>query len=269
MGDGEKMSMRILFITQDDPFYVRVFFEEFFKAYQPLDEIKGVVVTKAIGKKSTFALMKQMWAFYGPLDFFRVGTRYAWEKSLGFLQDRLNLTGRSGLKQLCRGYGIEAFHEDDVNGRNFLEKAAKLDLDLIISVAASVIFKEGLLSLPKNGCLNIHNGKLPKYRGMMPVFWQVYHGETEIGITVHEMNVKIDDGRILLQDGVPVQTGETLDSLMRRMKKVAAQMIVRIIDQMKSGSVEYRENPSAESSYFSFPSREDVKAFKRKGNKIL
>jgi methionyl-tRNA formyltransferase len=269
MGDGQKMSKKILFITQDDPFYVRVFFEEFFKAYKPLDEIKGVVITKAIGKKSAYALMKQMWEFYGPLDFLRVGTRYCGEKASGILQDRLNLTGTSGLKQLCRGYGIKAFHEDDVNGRSFLEWAEKLDVDLIISVAASVIFKEDLLALPKNGCLNIHNGKLPKYRGMMPVFWQVYHGETEIGITVHEMNVKIDDGRILLQDGVPVKPGETLDAVMRRMKRVAAQMIIKIVDQMKTGSVEYRENPVAESSYFSFPTRADVKALREKGRRIL
>jgi len=262
------MSMRILFITQDDPFYVRVFFEEFLRAYKHLDEIRGVVITKAIGKKSTIGLMKQMLEFYGPWNFLRVGTRYSAKKALGLLQELLNWKGQSGLAQLCKSYGIEAFHEDDVNGRRFLEKAGEWDLDLIISVAASVIFKEELLTLPKNGCLNIHNGKLPKYRGMMPVFWQVYHGETEIGITVHEMNVKIDDGRILLQDGVPVKPGETLDALMKRMKRVAAQMIIQIIDQIKSGSVQYRENPSAESSYFSFPKREDVREFKRRGNRI-
>ena len=56
---------------------------------------------------------------------------------------------------------------------------------------------------------------------------------------------------------------------MRRMKKVAAEMILRIIDQMKSGTVQYQENPAAESSYFSFPKREDVKAFKKRGKKLL
>jgi methionyl-tRNA formyltransferase len=262
------MSMRILFITQDDPFYVRVFFEEFFKAYKPLDEVKGVVITKAIGKKSTFALMKQMWEFYGPLDFLRVGTRYAVEKGMGLLQSRFKQGGKSGLKQLCKGYGVEAFHEDNVNGDAFLERAGELAPDLIVSVAASVIFKERLLTLPGKGCVNIHNGRLPKYRGMMPVFWQLYHGESEIGITVHEMNVNIDDGRILLQDGVPVHSGETLDALMRRMKKVAARMIIKMVDQMKSGAVEYRENPAAESSYFSFPTRADVREFKKRGNRI-
>jgi hypothetical protein len=45
-------------------------------------------------------------------------------------------------------------------------------------------------------------------------------------------------------------------------------MIIRIIDQMKSGSVEYRDNPAAESSYFSFPARADVREFKRRGNRI-
>ncbi len=262
------MSLRILFITQDDPFYVRVFFEEFLKAYKPLDDVKGVVITRAIGKESTWALMKQMFAFYGPWDFLRTGTRYAGAKGLGLLQERFHWKGRSGLAQLCRTYGVEAFYENDVNSRSFLEKAAGLDLDLIISVAASVIFREGLLNLPKRGCLNIHNGKLPRYRGMMPVFWQLYHGEKEIGITVHEMNVKLDDGRILLQEGVPVEPGETLDSLMRRMKRVAARMIIRILAEMEAGSVQYRENPSADASYYSFPTKEDVKEFKRRGNRI-
>jgi len=45
MGDGEEMSFKILFITQEDPFYVQLFFEEFFKTYPRLDEIKGVVNT--------------------------------------------------------------------------------------------------------------------------------------------------------------------------------------------------------------------------------
>lgn len=262
------MSMRILFITQDDPFYVRIFFEEFFKSYRSLEEIKGVVFTRAIGKKSTFSLMKQMWEFYGPWHFFRVGTSYVAKKSLALLPLWLNRSGRFDLMQLCKGYGIEAFQEHDVNGRPFLEKAGTWNLDLIISVAASVIFKEALLGLPKRGCVNIHNGRLPKYRGMMPVFWQMYHGEREIGITIHEMNAKIDDGRILLQRGIPVQPGESLDSLMRRMKGVAAQMVVEVIEQMKSGSVQYRPNPSTESSYFSFPRREDVREFKRRGCRI-
>jgi methionyl-tRNA formyltransferase len=34
------MSFRILFITQDDPFYVRLFFEEFFETYERLHEIQ-------------------------------------------------------------------------------------------------------------------------------------------------------------------------------------------------------------------------------------
>ena len=39
---------------------------------------------------------------------------------------------------------------------------------------------------------------LPKYRGIYPVFWAMINGEKEIGITIHFINEKIDDGDIIL-----------------------------------------------------------------------
>jgi methionyl-tRNA formyltransferase len=269
MGDSQEMSLNILFITQDDPFYVRLFFEEFFKAYQPLKEINGVVIGRTLGSRSPFALIRRMWGFYGPRDFFRVGMRYSALKTLGAIEESLRRTSSTGLASLCRSYGVTVLHEADINGKPFLDKVRGMGPDLILSVAASVIFKEELLGLAKHGCLNIHNGRLPRYRGMMPVFWQLYHDEERIVVTVHEMNVKIDDGRILLQREVVVETGESLDSLMRRLKKVAAHMMIEVIGQVKRGEVIYKDNPIAESSYFTFPSREDVRQFRRMGKKIL
>ena len=45
--------------------------------------------------------------------------------------------------------------------------------------------------------LNIHSGRLPKYRGMMPTFWQLLAGEREATITVHEMVPRLDAGAVL------------------------------------------------------------------------
>ena len=60
-------SFRIVFITQDDPFYVRCFFSEFFRIYPDLGEIQAVVIQSPFGKKSTWGLAKQMYNFYGPV----------------------------------------------------------------------------------------------------------------------------------------------------------------------------------------------------------
>jgi methionyl-tRNA formyltransferase len=144
-----------------------------------------------------------------------------------------------------------------------------MNLDLIISVAAPVIFKKGLIELPKHGCINIHHAPLPEYRGMMPNFWQLYHGEKSVGMTIHEINPGIDDGRIILQKGVDILPGETLDSVIKRTKRIGAHFMIEAIKLIKSGNVDYKKNLATEGSYFSFPSREDVKEFKRRGKKIM
>lgn len=263
---GKKLN--ILFITQDDPFYVRLFFEEFFKAFNDLATIKGVVVAAAMGKKGPVQLARQMYDFYGPLDFVRVGTRYASYKVKARIPA---LAGGNfySIGQLCAHHGVPVFSTNRVNSPEFLASLREMDLDLIASVAAPVIFKKELVELPRLGCINIHNGALPRYRGMLPNFWQMYHNERQVGITIHEMNEKLDDGRILRQEMVDILPGETLDSLIRRTKSLGAHVMARAIASLRDGTASYRENPATEGSYFSFPTKDHVREFKQNGKRLI
>jgi methionyl-tRNA formyltransferase len=267
--DNNIQPFRILFITQDDPFYVRLFFEEFFKNYRSLHEISGVVIAQAMGKKSYAKLARQMYDFYGTVNFTRMGMKYALYKILACLPDAFGKNGSFSLAQLCSRYGIKVMYDSRINSREFLEKIKDMNINLIVSVAAPVIFKKDIIQLPKYGCINIHNAKLPKYRGMMPNFWQMYNNEKSVGMTIHEINPKIDDGRIILQKEVAIQPDETLDSLIKRTKRIGAHFMIEAIDMIRSGAVSYKENPAAEGTYFSFPTREDVKEFKKSGKRII
>ena len=264
MTSAVRHPFKFLFITQDDPFFVRLFFDEFFRIYEQLDDLQGVVLAKAMGKKSTKDLARQMYDFYGPLNFLRVGCSYAGYK----LGARLNGSGRFSIEGLCRARGIPVIHTNRVNAPEFLAELRPMGLDLIISVAAPVIFKADLIRLPRLGCINIHNGMLPRYRGMLPNFWQMYHGERQVGITVHEMNEKLDDGRIILQEPVAIEPGETLNSLIRRTKLIGAHVMVRAIEALRTGTAAPRENPATEGTYFSFPTRADVREFRHRGYRV-
>jgi len=269
MKNDLKKDFRLLFITQDDPFYVRLFFEEFFQSYPTLQDVVAVVIVEAMGKKSPMKLARQMHDFYGTADFLKVGIKYATYKALA-RTPKLSLLKRSySLEQLCTRYGIRVIRGTNINSREFLDQMSPLGIDLVASVAAPVIFKEPLIRMPKLGCINIHNGMLPRYRGMLPNFWQMYHGESHVGITVHEINPKLDDGRIILQEPVAIESGESLENLIRRTKRIGAHVMMRALGMIRSGNVEYRDNPVTEGSYFSFPTSEDVREFKRRGKRIM
>ena len=267
--DNSHKPLKILFITQDDPFYVRLFFEEFFKHYKSLHEISAVVIAHAMGKRSYAKLARQMYDFYGPVNFTRMGTKYALRKMLVHLPNAFRKNGGFNLSQLCGNYRVPVIYESRINSAEFLQTVKGMNIDLIISVAAPVIFKKDIIQLPKCGCINIHHAPLPKYRGMMPNFWQMYHNEKRVGMTIHEISPKIDDGRIILQKEVDIKPKETLDALIKRTKRIGAHLMIEAIEVIKSGKVKYVDNKEAEGSYFSFPTREDVREFKKRGKKLI
>jgi hypothetical protein len=47
--------------------------------------------------------------------------------------------------------------------------------------------------------LNVHNGPLPRYRGVSPINWALKNEERSHGVTIHEITPGIDDGPIVAQ----------------------------------------------------------------------
>jgi len=262
-------ALKILFITQEDPFYVRLFFEEFLANYPHRDEIAGVVIAPTMGNKGLFNLVRQMYAFYGPVDFVRMGLRFVYYK----LMNRLTRVWRTrrfySIRQVCEHYRVPVLETTNINDATFLTSIGSMGVDLIISVAAPQIFRDALLSVPKQGCINIHNAKLPKYRGMLPNFWQMYYGEKAVGTTIHRINAKLDDGDILLQRESPIETGETLEALIRRTKRFGARLMIEAVQDIREGRIQPLANNAAEATYFSFPTKAQVREFKAMGYRLI
>lgn len=261
--------MNVVFITQDDPFYVRLFFEEFFHRYPDRDGIRGVVIAPPMGKKGFAALIRQMYDFYGPLDFLRVGFKYVGYKLAAKLPSALRGSRFFSIEQVCRHHGVAVTHASRLNESSFLEWLRGQEPDLVISVAAPQIFREELIGIPRLGCINIHNARLPKYRGMLPNFWQMFNGEKSVGTTIHRINAKIDEGDILLQEDTPIESGETLDALIRRTKRSGARLMIRMLEQFRDGEVHALPNRSEEATYFTFPTRDQVRVFRQRGYRLL
>jgi methionyl-tRNA formyltransferase len=76
-----------------------------------------------------------------------------------------------------------------------------LSLDLLLNAGTPRILGAELLRAPSIGVLNCHPGLLPRFRGCTCVEWAIYLDE-QVGNTVHFMNEHIDEGPILLQEGL-------------------------------------------------------------------
>jgi len=260
--------MRIALITQDDPFYVARFFETFLEHLPQSIDVRLAIVGHTMGRSSR-KLARQMFDFYGPIDFLRMGTRYAVNKTLAATVGRINRRRPFSLQQVFRAHDVESLVCANANSRPIVERLQSEQLDLIVSVAAPNIFKKRLLAVPRLGCINIHTAKLPKYRGMLPNFWAMYHNEPRSAITIHTMDPEIDRGQIILQKEFDLIPGESLDQLIKRSKKMGALAMVEALGRFESNQVQPIDFPDTESSYFSFPTREHVKKFRQQGKRLL
>lgn len=264
------MALSIIIITQDDPFYVPIFYERFFSILDTEKvNIDSIIVLEPLGKKSLFKLARQMWGFYGPKDFFRMSLRFLNRKFLSKLYDMRLVSNAPTLKRYAQSKGVAVRTVENINDDSFVNELKKKNLDLVVSVAASQIFKKGVLGAARFGCINLHSGKLPRYRGMLPCFWQLLNKEPVAGVTVHCMNSKIDDGDIIMQRDVPINTSESLETLIIKTKRVAAELLVESLYRFCEGDIHYLPNDREKATYFTFPSPEDVRRFRDQGLRLL
>ena len=50
---------------------------------------------------------------------------------------------------------------------------------------------------------NIHFGPLPSYRGPVPVFWQLKEGQATLGLTIHHLAERYDNGPVVWEKMIP------------------------------------------------------------------
>lgn len=247
--------MRIVIIAQDEPFAVPVLLDEFLAS--KAEQVAAIAIAPPTSARESFPqLLRRWWNVFGPVTFVKYGLHY--------LRHKL---GGPRVQSLARKSNLPVIPAPHINAPEFLDRLRDLQCDLIISVACPQIFRRELLELPRHGCINVHSGPLPRYRGQLPTFWVLFNREPETAVTVHYMNERVDDGVIILQEALPIAQGETQSSLMRRCKRVGGKLLAEALELIEAGKVVTFPNPREEATYYSFPTASEARKFRRQGGR--
>ena len=253
--------MRIVLITQDDPFYLPGNLEYLLQHLPDGAEVVACVVSKVspFGKKESFLAKARR-----TLDVFGAG--FFLHYSIEYLASKL--PGHIGVRDVLEKYGVpEPAITGSLNSEMSLDTLRNFAPDLLISIAGNEIFRKPLIELAPQGCLNLHTALLPKYRGLMPSFWVLKNGEKETGVSVFYVDEGIDSGPILVQERIDIGS-MTQRELIRESKAAGMRAIIKAVGKIRDGDTATTPNDAAESTYFSFPTRMDVEEFRRSGAKF-
>jgi methionyl-tRNA formyltransferase len=250
--------LRVHIVTEDDPLYVVRFFETFLAEYPQDDvEIVGITIAAAF-RESKLATARRLLPVYGLVGTCRLGARFAFTK----------LRHRS-VASLARQHAIPLLPTSSVNEPSYVAAVRSLQPDVIVSVAAPEIFGPELLASARLMCVNLHSGRLPEYRGMMPTFWQMLAGESHATVTVHEMAAQVDAGAVLDTERCSIHPRDSLDRVMTEAKVVGARLVVRVLGELAHGKLRGQGLDMTRASYYGFPGRSDARALRALGHRLL
>jgi methionyl-tRNA formyltransferase len=144
-------------------------------------------------------------------------------------------TGR-GMKTIAEEHGVPVFQPHSINTPEGVAALKSLAPDLLVVAAYGQILSNEVLSVPPHGGINVHASLLPKYRGAAPIAWAIYHGETQTGVTIIRMSVRLDAGDMLAQEAVDIGPEETAGEVEARLAPLGAKLAMQVIDAIAAGT---------------------------------
>lgn len=127
--------------------------------------------------------------------------------------------------------------------KNILLTDNKEDSTVVVSVLYDTILKKDFLKNRRN--YNFHPGILPEYRGAGTFTWSIINEEKEVGITLHEIDPRIDGGNIISIEKWECTNKDTAYTLFKRGEEVIFNMFTKWIIPIVTNN--YNSTPQDES----------------------
>lgn len=261
--------MKLLVITQNAPLYLPWFLDRFIEGARAAGHEVRLTRLSPLFRKTWGEEIRSRLACYGITGFAHLAARALWHKAAAALPAASRRGACHSLRNVIRKHGVEEWPAESVNAPDYVACIRSAGVDLVVSIAAPEIFRRPLLEAPARGCLNYHTALLPRHRGRLPLFWALWEGDAETGVTVHEMNERLDDGPILVQHRVPIEPGDTLDRLYWKTMRAGGPALLEAVEMIVRGDPRRLPNPREGATRHAFPDAVTARAFRRAGKRFF
>ena len=245
--------MKILLVTSQITFVPnndQIFFDELLKKAN--SHIAGLAL---IQNFSVDLIFKIIW-LYG------IGcTNFA----ATLIKNMVNLLLRRREK-LFKNRHLPVFQVKSMNDRKIVSWVKKNKLDLIINLRTRCVYKPEILSAPRLGCINVHHGLLPKYRGIFCDLYALYEKRPP-GITIHKMSEKLDDGKIIYRKRISQSHDNDYMKYLAKTGQEEADMIIKLMNyiEQKDSLPKGERNYSKQIIYTKTPNKQQIRDMKESG----
>jgi len=150
----------------------------------------------------------------------------------------------SPVKQVALERSLPIIQPKNINNPEDVQHLADLSLDAIVVASYGQLLKSVVFYLPRLGTINIHASLLPAYRGAAPVNWAIMNGEKRTGVATFFIEKGLDTGNVLLMESLDIGPEETSVELETRLATLGADVIVKTLQGLATGSLRAEPQPN-------------------------
>lgn len=145
------------------------------------------------------------------------------------------------LLELGPRFGVPAAFVDPAPFKTKLEGAGEerfiaavraCEPDLVVLAGFMRVLKPGFLTAFAGKIINLHPSLLPAFPGLDGIGQAFRAGVKETGCTVHYVTLEVDAGEIIAQASLPLEPGETLESLAQKVHAAEHELLPRVIAEL-------------------------------------
>ncbi len=256
--------MNIVILTENDTVFLFPMWKKFVEQKKSSDSISAMVTVP-----STLGSLRGCEIYWYYISHFGLKTfcKLVWYSCLKQCKNFLSSeNGARTFRELARESNATFYSLESPHTQAMIDLLNAHRADVVVSTCGFII-KKNVLSIPKFSFINKHSAYLPHYKGLLPVFWTLKEKKRKVGVSYHLMSPKIDEGKILFQK----EYDEHFESVVVAYERIYGDMstdLWSVLATLERNESKKEENPDF-GSYYSLPSKQDVKAFIQNGNKFI
>jgi methionyl-tRNA formyltransferase len=149
--------------------------------------------------------------------------------------------------EAARELGLGLHQTPDVNSTESLDAIRAAQPQAIAVCAFGQLIKEPLLS--EWTMLNVHPSVVPRWRGAAPIERTLMAGDTTTGVTIMRVTAGLDSGPVGLVEEFSIAPDDDYESLSAKLADVGGELLVRALDDLEAGKLEFTEQDEAQATY--------------------
>ena len=138
--------------------------------------------------------------------------------------------------QFALDNNIKLIELDSFDDRKIYREVVSLNVDLFVVVAFKILPKK-YIGIPKFGAINIHASLLPKYRGAAPIQWALMNGDVFTGVSIFQIEKKVDTGKIILQENIKIENEDNFETLSIKLSELGGEVLIKSLDMLAKGKI--------------------------------